>query len=127
MHHELLAKVLAVTCRITLSRLEPLALFHSKTLRAGLALLRGNSPAIDRRSRVMCFTSRNRGEATILGVFEIEVEGTRREPRNFLFKRGTLRAGLEPATYGLEDRCSIQLSYLSSVILTLLLAVLLAL
>ena len=25
----------------------------------------------------------------------------------------TLRAGLEPATYGLEDRCSIQLSYRS--------------
>ena len=113
MHHELLAKVLAVACRINLSRLSQLALFPSKTLRAGLALLRGNSPAIDRRSRVMCFTSRNRGEATILGVFEIEVEGTRREPRNFLFKRGTLRAGLEPATYGLEDRCSIQLSYRS--------------
>ena len=112
-HHELLAKVLAVTCRINLSRLSQLALFPSKTLRAGLALLRGNSPAIDRRSRVMCFTSRNRGEATILGVFKIEVEGTRREPRNFLFKRGTLRAGLEPATYGLEDRCSIQLSYRS--------------
>ena len=56
-HHELLAKVLADAYGITLSRLNQLALFPSKTL----------------------------------------------------------RAGLEPATYGLEDRCSIQLSYRSQV------------